>query len=93
MEATWDLEYLFQFLDYFMSYCTEFLDEWKSNDMKVSIFKILLGWLVLSLLSIHVAWSIYGPTVNFMYYRQDAATSQCDENGEGCQLHTPWRTE
>ncbi|KAK5912639.1 hypothetical protein CesoFtcFv8_002492 [Champsocephalus esox] len=48
----------------------EFVDDWLANDMRVCIFKILLSWLIVSLIAIHFAWKVYGNTVNDMYYRQ-----------------------
>ncbi|KAG8436200.1 hypothetical protein GDO86_007345, partial [Hymenochirus boettgeri] len=38
--------------------------------MKAAIFKALLGWIVLSITVIQLAWRCYGPTVNSVYYRQ-----------------------
>lgn len=70
MEETWDFEFLSRIADSCMSFISEFVDDWLTNDMRVSIFKILLGWLIFSLIAIHFAWKVYGNTVNDMYYRQ-----------------------
>ncbi|XP_030230221.1 T-cell leukemia translocation-altered gene protein homolog [Gadus morhua] len=70
MEESWDFEFLSRMADSCVSFLSEFIEDWLANDMRVSIFKILLGWLILSLIAIHFAWKIYGNTVNDMYYRQ-----------------------
>ncbi|XP_034389833.1 T-cell leukemia translocation-altered gene protein homolog isoform X1 [Cyclopterus lumpus] len=70
MEEPWDFEFFSRIADSCLSFLSEFVDDWLANDMRVSIFKILLGWLILSLVAIHFAWKIYGNTVNDMYYRQ-----------------------
>lgn len=70
MEESWDFAFLSRIADSCMSFMSEFVDDWLTNDMRVSIFKILLGWLVFSLIAIHFAWKVYGTTVNDMYYRQ-----------------------
>ncbi|XP_047630256.1 T-cell leukemia translocation-altered gene protein isoform X2 [Phacochoerus africanus] len=48
---------------------SEFLREWEAQDMRVTLFKLLLLWLVLSLLSIQLAWGFYGSTVTGLYHR------------------------
>ncbi|KAK1158656.1 hypothetical protein AOXY_G23671 [Acipenser oxyrinchus oxyrinchus] len=70
MEEPWNLEFVSYAADCLLSFLTEFAQDWAANDMRVSIFKILLGWLLISLVSIHFAWKVYGTTVNDMYYRQ-----------------------
>lgn len=70
MEEAWDFAFLSRIADSCLSFMSEFVDDWLTNDMRVSIFKILLGWLVFSLIAIHFAWKVYGNTVNDMYYRQ-----------------------
>ncbi|KAM9076180.1 T-cell leukemia translocation-altered gene protein isoform X1 [Balaenoptera ricei] len=50
---------------------SEFLLEWEAQDMRVTLFKLLLLWLVLSLLSIQLAWGFYGSTVTGLYHRPD----------------------
>ncbi|XP_006631123.1 T-cell leukemia translocation-altered gene protein homolog [Lepisosteus oculatus] len=70
MEEPWDFEFLSRLLDGLMSFVSEFVSDWLANDVRVAIFKILLGWFVFSLVAIHFAWKVYGPTVNDMYYRQ-----------------------
>ncbi|XP_041080785.1 T-cell leukemia translocation-altered gene protein homolog [Polyodon spathula] len=70
MEAPWYLEIVSYTVDCLLSFLTEFGQDWAANDTRVSIFKILLGWLLISLVSIHFAWKVYGTTVNDMYYRQ-----------------------
>lgn len=70
MEEPWDFEFLSRIADSCLSFLSEFVDDWLANDMRVSIFKILLSWLIFSLIAIHFAWKIYGNTVNDMYYRQ-----------------------
>nr|XP_023442702.1 T-cell leukemia translocation-altered gene protein isoform X3 [Dasypus novemcinctus] len=39
--------------------------------MRVTLFKLLLLWLVLSLLGIQLAWGFYGSTVTGLYHRPD----------------------
>ncbi|XP_072308627.1 T-cell leukemia translocation-altered gene protein homolog [Eucyclogobius newberryi] len=70
MDETWDFEFLSRISDSCLSFLSEFVEDWLANDMRVSIFKILLSWLIFSLIAIHLAWKIYGNTVNDMYYRQ-----------------------
>ncbi|XP_061893435.1 T-cell leukemia translocation-altered gene protein homolog isoform X1 [Entelurus aequoreus] len=70
MEDSWDFEFLSRIADSCLSFMSEFVEDWLANDLRVSIFKILLGWLILSLVAIHFAWKVYGNTVNDMYYRQ-----------------------
>lgn len=70
MEEPWDFEFLSRIGDSCLSFLSEFVDDWLANDMRVSIFKILLSWLIFSLIAIHFAWKVYGNTVNDMYYRQ-----------------------
>ncbi|XP_014440697.1 T-cell leukemia translocation-altered gene protein isoform X4 [Tupaia chinensis] len=48
---------------------SEFLREWEAQDMRVTLFKVLLLWLVLSLLGIQLAWGFYGNTVTGLYHR------------------------
>ncbi|KAM7336969.1 hypothetical protein ACRRTK_003088 [Alexandromys fortis] len=48
---------------------SEFLREWETQDMRVTLFKLLLLWLVLSLLGIQLAWGFYGNTVTGLYHR------------------------
>ncbi|XP_031326177.1 T-cell leukemia translocation-altered gene protein isoform X1 [Camelus dromedarius] len=48
---------------------SEFLREWEAQDMRVTLFKLLLLWLVLSLLGIQLAWGFYGSTVTGLYHR------------------------
>ncbi|XP_060241257.1 T-cell leukemia translocation-altered gene protein isoform X4 [Meriones unguiculatus] len=50
---------------------SEFLREWETQDMRVTLFKVLLLWLVLSLLGIQLAWGFYGNTVTGLYHRPD----------------------
>ncbi|TDH13850.1 hypothetical protein EPR50_G00037970 [Perca flavescens] len=70
MEEPWDFEFFSRIADSCLSFLSEFVDDWLANDMRVSIFKILLSWLIFSLVAIHFAWKVYGNTVNDMYYRQ-----------------------
>ncbi|XP_055504011.1 T-cell leukemia translocation-altered gene protein homolog isoform X2 [Leucoraja erinacea] len=70
MELPWDLGLLSGLLESVVSFCSEFAHDWGANDMRVTIFKLLLGWLVCSLVAIHMAWKYYGATVNDMYYRE-----------------------
>ncbi|XP_043978526.1 T-cell leukemia translocation-altered gene protein homolog [Gambusia affinis] len=76
MEESWDFEFLSRIADSCLSFISEFVDDWLANDMRVSIFKILLSWLIFSLIVIHFAWKVYGNTVNDMYYRQGGCTSK-----------------
>ncbi|XP_014304421.1 T-cell leukemia translocation-altered gene protein isoform X2 [Myotis lucifugus] len=48
---------------------SEFLREWEAQDMRVTLFKLLLLWLLLSLLCIQLAWGFYGSTVTGLYHR------------------------
>ncbi|XP_023603519.1 T-cell leukemia translocation-altered gene protein isoform X1 [Myotis lucifugus] len=50
---------------------SEFLREWEAQDMRVTLFKLLLLWLLLSLLCIQLAWGFYGSTVTGLYHRPD----------------------
>nr|XP_013015070.1 T-cell leukemia translocation-altered gene protein isoform X2 [Cavia porcellus] len=50
---------------------SEFLREWEAQDMRVTLFKLLLLWLVLSLLGIQLAWGFYGNTVTGLYHRPE----------------------
>ncbi|KAJ8257379.1 hypothetical protein GJAV_G00184970 [Gymnothorax javanicus] len=70
MEEPWDFEFVSRIMDSMVAFLSEFVDDWLANDMRVAIFKILLSWLVFSLIAIHFAWKLYGNTVNDMYYRQ-----------------------
>ncbi|XP_069792703.1 T-cell leukemia translocation-altered gene protein homolog isoform X3 [Narcine bancroftii] len=72
MELPWDLGLFSGLVQSALSFCSEFARDWGANDMRVTVFKILLGWLLCSLVAIHLAWKFYGATVNDMYYRQDA---------------------
>lgn len=53
---------------------SEFLREWEAQDMRVTLFKLLLLWLVLSLLGIQLAWGFYGNTVTGLYHRPGEAS-------------------
>ncbi|XP_053325411.1 T-cell leukemia translocation-altered gene protein [Spea bombifrons] len=70
MAEAWDSELVTQVFGYLLALSTEFTKEWESNDMRATIFKVLLGWIVLSVTAIQLAWKWYGPTVNNIYYRQ-----------------------
>ncbi|MEE6510367.1 hypothetical protein FKM82_030007 [Ascaphus truei] len=70
MAEAWGSELVSQVLGYLLAMSAEFAREWESNDMRAAIFKMLLGWIVLSVTAIHLAWRSYGPTVNSIYYRQ-----------------------
>lgn len=52
---------------------SEFLREWEAQDMRVTLFKSLVLWLVLSLLGIQLAWGFYGSTVTGLYHRPGEA--------------------
>lgn len=75
MDEPWDFEFLSRIADSCLSFLSEFVDDWLANDMRVCIFKILLSWLIFSLIAIHFAWKVYGNTVNDMYYRQGECSS------------------
>jgi len=77
MEESWDFEFLSRMVDSLVSFLSEFVDDWLANDMRVTVFKILFSWLVISLVSIHFAWKVYGNTVNDMYYRQGEYFLRC----------------
>ncbi|MBN3301660.1 TCTA protein, partial [Amia calva] len=70
MDEPWDCEFVSRLLDGLVSFLSEFAEDWLANDMRAAVFKILLAWVVLSLVAIHFAWKVYGHTVNDMYYRQ-----------------------
>ncbi|KAM9098108.1 T-cell leukemia translocation-altered gene protein isoform X2 [Sarcophilus harrisii] len=55
---------------------SEFLREWEAQDMRVTLFKLLLLWLVLSLLGIQLAWGVYGSTVTGLYHRPSSGKHQ-----------------
>lgn len=55
---------------------SDFLREWETQDMRVTLFKLLLLWLVLSLLGIQLAWGFYGSTVTGLYHRPGEAPHQ-----------------
>ncbi|XP_045153340.1 T-cell leukemia translocation-altered gene protein isoform X1 [Echinops telfairi] len=55
--------------------CSEFLRDWEAQDMRVTLFKLLLLWLVLSLLGIQLAWGFYGSTVTGLYHRPARCSS------------------
>ncbi|XP_028906574.1 T-cell leukemia translocation-altered gene protein [Ornithorhynchus anatinus] len=50
---------------------SEFLREWETQDMRVTLFKLLLLWLVLSLVGIQLTWGVYGGIVTGLYHRPD----------------------
>ncbi|XP_067908178.1 T-cell leukemia translocation-altered gene protein homolog [Heterodontus francisci] len=89
MEAPWDFELFSILLQSVFSFCSEFAQDWSSNDMRVTIFKILIGWLVCSLVAIHMAWKFYGATVNDMYYRQGSG-GQNRGTPDGTSNFTSW---
>lgn len=60
---------------------SEFLREWEAQDMRVTLFKLLLLWLVLSLLGIQLAWGFYGSTVTGLYHRPGEASHQLPWTG------------
>uniref|UniRef100_A0A8C4TN88 T cell leukemia translocation altered n=3 Tax=Erpetoichthys calabaricus TaxID=27687 RepID=A0A8C4TN88_ERPCA len=70
MEEPWGFDFISRLFDGLRSFCVDFMQDWKANDMRLAVFKILLSWLLLSLVAIHIAWKVYGTTVNDMYYRQ-----------------------
>ncbi|XP_038627646.1 T-cell leukemia translocation-altered gene protein [Tachyglossus aculeatus] len=47
----------------------EFWQEWETQDMRVTLFKLLLLWLVLSLVGIQLSWGVYGGIVTGLYHR------------------------
>lgn len=65
---------------------SEFLREWEAQDMRVTLFKLLLLWLVLSLLGIQLAWGFYGSTVTGLYHRPGEAPQQLPWTG---RTHPP----
>lgn len=64
---------------------SEFLREWETQDMRVTLFKLLLLWLVLSLLGIQLAWGFYGNTVTGLYHRPGEAPYE--PPWPGCPYH------
>ncbi|XP_059800557.1 T-cell leukemia translocation-altered gene protein homolog isoform X4 [Hypanus sabinus] len=89
MELPRDLGWFSGLLESVVSFCSEFAQDWSTNDMRVTIFKILLGWLVCSLVAIHMAWKYHGATVNDMYYRQGSG-GQNGGTPDGSSNFTPW---
>ncbi|XP_021080159.1 T-cell leukemia translocation-altered gene protein isoform X4 [Mesocricetus auratus] len=61
---------------------SEFLREWETQDMRVTLFKLLLLWLVLSLLGIQLAWGFYGNTVTGLYHRPGRGHSSAESAGD-----------
>lgn len=70
---------------------SEFLREWEAQDMRVTLFKLLLLWLVLSLLSIQLAWGFYGSTVTGLYHRPGLG-SQNGSTPDGSTHFSSWET-
>ncbi|KAM4651553.1 T-cell leukemia translocation-altered gene protein [Discoglossus pictus] len=70
MAEVWGSELAGQAFGYLLALSAEFSREWESQDMRASICKVLLGWILLSLTAIQLAWRLYGGTVNSIYYRQ-----------------------
>lgn len=87
MAESWGFEFLSRIADGCVSFLSEFTDDWLADDMRVSIFKVLLGWLIVSLIAIHFAWKVYGNTVNDMYYRQGRPTGQNGGTPEDTSPH------
>uniref|UniRef100_A0A4W3JXV9 T-cell leukemia translocation-altered gene protein homolog n=1 Tax=Callorhinchus milii TaxID=7868 RepID=A0A4W3JXV9_CALMI len=92
MELQWDLGITSFLLDGVFAFCSEFAQDWDSNDMRVTVFKILLVWLLCSLVAVYVAWKFYGATVNDMYYRQgiggqNGGTPDSSSNFTSCKLY------
>lgn len=72
---------------------SEFLREWEAQDMRVTLFKLLLLWLVLSLLGIQLAWGVYGSTVTGLYHRPSSGPGgQNGSTPDGSSLFPPWET-
>ncbi|XP_068598670.1 T-cell leukemia translocation-altered gene protein homolog isoform X1 [Brachionichthys hirsutus] len=88
MGDPWDFEVLSRISDSCLSFLSEFVEDWLTNDMRVSIFKILVSWLIFSLIAIHFAWKVYGNTVNDMYYRQ--GTGQNGGTPEAAPHRSEW---
>uniref|UniRef100_A0A8C9MB11 T-cell leukemia translocation-altered gene protein homolog n=1 Tax=Panthera tigris altaica TaxID=74533 RepID=A0A8C9MB11_PANTA len=70
---------------------SEFLREWEAQDMRVTLFKLLLLWLVLSLLGIQLAWGFYGSTVTGLYHRPGLG-GQNGSTPDGSTHFTSWET-
>lgn len=70
---------------------SEFLREWEAQDMRVTLFKLLLFWLVLSLLSIQLAWGFYGSTVTGLYHRPGLG-GQNGSTPDGSTHFPSWET-
>ncbi|XP_068109011.1 T-cell leukemia translocation-altered gene protein [Hyperolius riggenbachi] len=69
-DGMWGSELVTQLLSSVLALGAEFSREWENNDLRASIFRLLLAWLLLSLTAIQLAWRSYGPTVTGFYYRQ-----------------------
>lgn len=70
---------------------SEFLREWEAQDMRVTLFKLLLLWLVLSLLGIQLAWGFYGSTVTGLYHRPGLG-GQNGSTPDGSTHFPSWET-
>ncbi|XP_015423764.1 PREDICTED: T-cell leukemia translocation-altered gene protein [Myotis davidii] len=70
---------------------SEFLREWEAQDMRVTLFKLLLLWLVLSLLCIQLAWGFYGSTVTGLYHRPGLG-GQNGSTPDGSTHFPSWET-
>nr|KAF6335873.1 T cell leukemia translocation altered [Pipistrellus kuhlii] len=69
---------------------SEFLREWEAQDMRVTLFKLLLLWLVLSLLCVQLAWGFYGSTVTGLYHRPGLG-GQNESTPDGSTHFPSWR--
>lgn len=70
---------------------SEFLREWETQDTRVTLFKLLLLWLVLSLLGIQLAWGFYGSTVTGLYHRPGLG-GQNGSTPDGSTHFPSWET-
>ncbi|NWU63408.1 TCTA protein, partial [Pterocles burchelli] len=61
----------------------ELAAEWATQDVRVTLCKLLLLWLGLSLLGICLAWRAYGKEVAALCYRTGPATRRPPATGLG----------
>lgn len=80
MEERWDLQVVSRVLDGVLGFLSEFGQDWVANDLRAAAFKLLLGWLLLSLLAIQLAWRTYGHTVTDLYHRQGEDRNRAGRN-------------
>ncbi|NXH22229.1 TCTA protein, partial [Bucco capensis] len=61
----------------------ELAADWETQDMRATLCKLLLLWLVISMLGICLAWRAYGETVAALCYRTGPAARRSPDTGPG----------